>query len=582
MPLVDISQQLDVMKEVLDGRRQLFHWGAGLPQGHFYHWQCPFPVAGYVDTNWHLWAKPIDGLRCHAPTELAFHDPDHIAVAVHYHLGRTFLQVRELMDTMPHVPFFVPVPLASMLAAAHGRTMDVPTRLLLDYEDITTSPSIARQLLASARPGDGDRLADLATALRHRSLSGQSKCAVLFIEQINLGGAERQICNLAVGLRRIGWQVTVTHHRPTPREALHYIRDLLKAGVAVERVEAVAPVVGKHWGRQLSAMADALQVELLWRLPAYLAPMIIGLYGVLRRQRPELVVAYLDRPNVVAGMAATLAGIPRIVLSGRNLDPTNFPHFYEGQTTDLQRLQALLAKLPGISFTANGDEAANSYARWLGLNRGQVPVIHNGLAGQAFVSGPPGLRRAARTLLNLPAKVPLILGVFRLAPEKQPLLFLQVINRLVRKFPEVHAVICGHGPMEQDVRVQITELGLDGSITLLSGVATLAPLMADSTLLLHTSQAEGTPNVLLEAQAAGLPIVCVRNGSSESCLSETARGHTHANDDLEGLVRSCEEMLTSPTIRHRLIRHGRAHVRRHYSIARLVADTLGLAEGHRL
>ena len=149
-----------------------------------------------------------------------------------------------------------------------------------------------------------------------------------------------------------------------------------------------------------------------------------------------------------------------------------------------------------------------------------------------------------------------------------------MLARLRPDFPDLQAVICGGGGLEAEVRARIAALGLDDAVILLSGVAALPLVMQASTLMLHTSRVEGTPNAILEAQAAGLPVVCTATGGSENCLSPAARLHVHPQDDAEGLAASCRRLLSDEAERQQLAHLGKAHIRSRHSIARLVADTL--------
>jgi glycosyltransferase involved in cell wall biosynthesis len=196
------------------------------------------------------------------------------------------------------------------------------------------------------------------------------------------------------------------------------------------------------------------------------------------------------------------------------------------------------------------------------------------LVEDAFQVGTPALRRAVRQLTGIPAGRRLLLGVFRLAEEKNPHLFVKVAARLLDEFKDLHAVICGGGGLEDDIRADLRRRGIEASFTLLSGIAAMPLIMGGSTLLLHTSRVEGTPNALLEAQAAGLPIVCTRTGGSEDCLSFLARQHAHPQGSTELLVESCRRILSDDTHRRRLARSGRIHVRRSHSIDALVSATL--------
>ena len=109
-------------------------------------------------------------------------------------------------------------------------------------------------------------------------------------------------------------------------------------------------------------------------LPHGLAPDIADLFWEFIQIRPEVVHAWLDANNVRAGFAAALAGVPRIVLAGRNANPTHF-ELYESYMGPAYKA---LIDLPQVTMINNSYAGREDYARWLGLPSDRIGVIHNG------------------------------------------------------------------------------------------------------------------------------------------------------------------------------------------------------------
>jgi glycosyltransferase involved in cell wall biosynthesis len=104
---------------------------------------------------------------------------------------------------------------------------------------------------------------------------------------------------------------------------------------------------------------------------------------------------------------------------------------------------------------------------------------------------------------------PHLLAVGRLSREKGFDLLLQAMVRVQRDFPQANLVIAGAGPEEKALKAECHALGLDYAVRFTSYLARPWPCFAAATLFVLPSRHEGLPNSLLEAAAAGLPIVAL-------------------------------------------------------------------------
>ncbi|MFX4717556.1 hypothetical protein ABTB07_21885, partial [Acinetobacter baumannii] len=89
---------------------------------------------------------------------------------------------------------------------------------------------------------------------------------------------------------------------------------------------------------------------------------------------------------------------------------------------------------------------ARSYEDWLDLPAGAVSTVPNGVTLTAAAPADPEEAARVRAELALPADAPLIVGAFRLAVEKQPLLFVETLRRVAASRPDMYAAVVGSGP----------------------------------------------------------------------------------------------------------------------------------------
>jgi glycosyltransferase involved in cell wall biosynthesis len=273
------------------------------------------------------------------------------------------------------------------------------------------------------------------------------------------------------------------------------------------------------------------------------------------------VFAQLDYANLVAGVAGLVAAVPRIVLSFRNYNPTRFSYLANDW---YQPLYATLAHSPRILLTGNSHASNADYAQWIGVDERRVKLVPNALDA-AKVSQDAGLLQRLRQQLGVTSSTPIILGVFRLSEEKRPVLFIETVAAVAARLPGVRAFVAGVGSFEKEMERRIDELGLRSSVALLGRREDVPQLMQVSSLLLLTSCFEGMPNVLMEAQAMGLPVVASNVGGVPNCMVDGDTGYLVDRDDVDGYACRCLELLRDNQLRARLGASGARYMRNSFS-----------------
>ena len=155
-----------------------------------------------------------------------------------------------------------------------------------------------------------------------------------------------------------------------------------------------------------------------------------------------------------------------------------------------------------------------------------------------------------------------LLTVGRLDPEKNPLLLADVIARLRDREPRWRLTVAGDGPVRPELERRIAELRLQDAVELLGYVPNgpgLWERYRQSHAFLHVSLTEGLPQVLFEAQAAGLPIVATDVGGVRAALADGAAGALIRPRDAEGAAAALERLRTDEALRRRLIEAGLAN-----------------------
>lgn len=386
---------------------------------------------------------------------------------------------------------------------------------------------------------------------------------VHLIPSLPSGGAERQLTYLAPAQVQAGHQVTVLTTYPLEGAEAHYAPGLRAAGVAVRHVPPrprwrPLPDLGLPRERVAELAAHAAGEDLL------------GQVAELQRIAPHVLHGWQDEANATGGLAGLVAGVPRVVLSTWNVNPSNFPRYHKAWFQDSYRL---LAESPRMTFTANSRAGGDDYADWSGVPRERYRVIPNGFPIEAWSPLSPAERSAGREALGIDADAFVVAGIFRLAPEKRPLDFLEVVRLAAERVPGLRALHIGTGGLTPQVHARASELGLDEVLTFVGRTETPGQVLGLADVSLLTSQVEGSPNVAQESQALGLPMLLTRVVGSPETILEGESGWCFEVGDVEGMAARIAELAADRARCRAMGARGRQLVREEFSIEGMLERT---------
>ncbi|HEY6275011.1 MAG TPA: glycosyltransferase [Streptosporangiaceae bacterium] len=345
------------------------------------------------------------------------------------------------------------------------------------------------------------------------------------IGQLGTGGTEKQTVLLARGLRDRGIDTTVWVLFDGGRN-----EDALRqAGIPVVRVEL------RRSRAALSVLRNAAGFA--------------GLVLRLRRERPDIVHAFLFSAYVIAVPAARLAGIPVLVAGRRSLG-----NFKEGHK--IARAIERLATSATDLLIANAAAVADDTKRRERVSAGKIEVIYNGLPEQAFADVAPAVVETAH---------PVVLCVANLLPYKGHRYLLEAVSLLQQRGRPCTLLLAGEGRERQALARQAVSLAIDARF--LGECDDVRPLLARADVVAHPSLEEGMSNAVMEAMAAGRAIVATSVGGTPELLS--GRGLLVPPADPAALADAIGQVLADGGLAGRL-----AAAARNWSHAHLKADAM--------
>ncbi len=286
-------------------------------------------------------------------------------------------------------------------------------------------------------------------------------------------------------------------------------------------------------GEDLAPLAEEAGIPLRWLR----RDRAVGLAGVLalrrwlRTDRPDLLLLLTVVPNIWGRIWGRLARVPVIVGTCR------------GGASPRRQHEWLLWPLAD-HVICNSSELQTRLLRRCGVPAAHVSVIENGIAESEFVDGP-------RT------DEPVILHVGRFVPDKDHETLLAAFALLVSNRPQARLCLVGEGPLKARIRRRVDELGLASAVEFLPARRDLRPCYQRAALLALSSTREAQPNVLMEAMAAGLPIVATAVGGIPDMVDDGRNGVLVPPRRAGLLAEALKRMLDEPAERKRMGDEGR-------------------------
>jgi glycosyltransferase involved in cell wall biosynthesis len=306
------------------------------------------------------------------------------------------------------------------------------------------------------------------------------------------------------GQRANGVVHIVEHMAPGGIET--FVLDLLRVGGSSDRIfslQGSKATLLSSW-RALHDFGD--------RLEAFSRPagIHLGLVGAiasrLRALRPRAVFVHHIGPLLYGGLAARLAGVPRLIYVEHDAW-----HYTHPRHRMLARCCFSLLRPQVVAVSRQVGAALTEM-----MPRLDVTIIPPGIPTDRFI---PGNKTTARDRLGLPATCPIVGTAGRLVPVKSH----QVLLRAMAELPDnIHCAIAGDGPELDNLRRLANELGLPHRIHFLGHRDDLWDVYPAFDVFCLPSEAEGLPRTILEAQACDIPVVATDVGGVAEALDPEA------------------------------------------------------------
>lgn len=360
------------------------------------------------------------------------------------------------------------------------------------------------------------------------------------------GGAERQISRLAIAISKkyhekgevnglkVEAPVDLIIRSLTPElKQDFFLKEVLDEKVDVIEIAEITDTIFDITSIDCSELR-----LLLSHLPPVCNYGIKQLVPHLRQSQPDYLSVWQDGACLMFALAALIAEVPRIQFGLRGLPPIVRQRLFK---PEYEPLYQALAKIPGVDFMSNSHCVANHYAEWLQLESKKFQVVYNGVLPPETKASSVGASRIWQQFAQKTQDADMTIGgVFRFVDDKNPFAWIDFAARFLLRHPQSRFILVGDGELRTEAQLRAERLGILERILFVGVSRDVGYWLQKMNVFMLFSRYEGLPNVLIEAQMVGVPVVSTPAGGSAECFIEEVSGYILDNALDVNIEQACD------------------------------------------
>ncbi|MPZ76988.1 MAG: glycosyltransferase [Deltaproteobacteria bacterium] len=359
------------------------------------------------------------------------------------------------------------------------------------------------------------------------------------INTLSAGGAELHLLNLCRHLKRQGIETVVACLREHVKDSRSLRRDFENDGIRVVRLRADSRYDWRFLGR---------------------------VARLLKSERPNILHTHLPRADIAAALIFRQAGFPAFVCSVHGIYRERW--FGSWAAPFMRRAYRQADAVIAISCAVK-----NWLGRDLGISTDKVRIIHYGIEPERFagpVRSKTSERRGRATVGS----------IGRLEPGKGFNCLVRAMEIVCKQVPSATLRIAGHDPLGygKTLEALIAKLALNEHVQLIGFQSDVPSFLSDMDVFAFASRSEGFGQVIIEAMAAGKPVVASKIPPLTEIVQDSITGLLVNPDDPQAFANAISWLLAHPEQAGEMGRRGQERVYNHFSAQRMADETLCLYE----
>ena len=214
-----------------------------------------------------------------------------------------------------------------------------------------------------------------------------------------------------------------------------------------------------------------------------------------------------------------------------------------------------------------------------GAPAGRIEIVHNAIRPNwAEAARAPEARAALSKSLGIGADRTVILIVGRFSREKDHVTLVEAVHAVTQRGLNPHLLLVGDGPDRGLIEAAITRLGMAGRVTLTGQVPSAEPYYGAADIAVLSSRSEGSPNALLEAMAAGVPVAATAVGGIPEIAADRVNALLMPPGDSAAMMEALTTLMRDSALAANLAEAARREMLTHYTPEARVRRLVGIYE----
>jgi len=358
------------------------------------------------------------------------------------------------------------------------------------------------------------------------------------ITRLDRGGSAQNTLLTCLALAE-RYEIILVHGLSLESQMTDWEKKAVESGIKEANTRGIKIVPIPSLVRKISPVQDLRAFFCLWRL--------------MIQEKPSIVHTHTSKPGILGRWAAKMSGVPIIV-------HTPHGHVFYGHFGPLaSRFFLLVERLMAFitdRMVALTEGEKNDYIAFSICDPDKIVTIHSGVEIDRYMTVEVNIEDKKKSL-GLNPKGLVVGTVGWLLPIKGPIYLLKAMARVWQSHPKINLVFVGKGELEDELRTEAFRMGVSEKVTFLGWRDDIPEIMHTLDIFVLPSLNEGMGRVLVEAMAAGKPVVASRVGGIPDLVKHGQNGLLVESGDIEGLSLAIRKLLIDKKMRDEMGRRGK-------------------------